>query len=214
MVKKIAIGVLAVVVALVGFVATRPSSYTVARSVTVAAPADITLGQVSDFHKWAAWSPWGKLDPNMKVIYSGAESGTGAVYSWTGNDQVGEGRMTITNLVPNQKVEIKLEFIKPWTSTSATEFTTVADGAGTKITWSMTGHNGFVEKAFTAFVDMEGMLAKDFDKGLADLKKAAEAEAKAVAEAAAAKEAAAAEAAKAAEAAAAEGTAVAAPATP
>ncbi len=215
MLKKIGIGLVVAVLGFLGFIATRPSTYQVSRSITVAAPADVALAQVSDFHKWNAWSPWEKLDPAMKKTFDG--SGNGATYAWVGNDKVGEGKMTITGLAP-QKVDIKLEFIKPFEESSDTSFTTEPAGEGTKVTWTMKGNNSFVGKAFTVFMDMDAMIGKDFESGLAALKVAAEAAQKARAEAAAKKAAeeaaAAAEAAKAAEAAAATEGAVAAPATP
>lgn len=200
MLKKLLIGLGVLLAVFLVVVATRPDSYTVSRSVEMAAPPAMVFAQVNDFHKWGAWSPWAKLDPNQKTTFGGAESGTGATYAWEGNDDVGAGRMTIEDSSPDAKVKIKLEFLKPFPSNADTSFTFEAAGAGTKATWTMEGHNNFMSKAFGLFVSMDSMIGKDFEKGLAQMKTVAEAEAKKQADdaAAAAKAAADAEAAAAA----------------
>src|SRR5689334_17269127 len=111
MLKKVGLGLVVVVVAFAGFVATRPSTFRVERSMEIAAPADAVFPFVNDFHHWDAWSPWEKLDPAMKKSFEGPSAGAGAIYSWTGNDKVGKGRMTVTDSRPNERVGIKLEFI-------------------------------------------------------------------------------------------------------
>jgi hypothetical protein len=111
MVKKMLGVLLLLIVGFVGFVATRPSSYHVERSASMAAPPEVVYAQVADFHAWAAWSPWEHLDPQMQRTYDGAPSGVGAIYAWTGNIKVGQGKMTITDAQPAQNVGIKLDFI-------------------------------------------------------------------------------------------------------
>ena len=170
MLKRILIGIAAIVAAFAAFVATRPSTYKVERSIVVAAPAANPYARVVDFRKWEGWSPWAKLDPAMKVDHTGPERGVGAVYHWKGNDKVGEGRMTITGAVPDKAVQIKLEFLKPWEQTSLTEFTFAPDPGGTRVTWSMSGQHDFVGKLFAVFMDMDGMVGPDFEKGLKALK--------------------------------------------
>ena len=186
MLKKIGIAVVAVLVLLAGVIATRPAGYRVVRTATVNAPPAVAYAQVADFHNWAAWSPWGKLDPAMKTSFSGPAQGPGAAYAWTGNDKVGEGRMTVTAAQPNQQVEIKLEFLKPFAATSETAFTFVPRGAATEVTWAMDGHNNFMAKAASMVMDMDKMIGSDFDRGLANLKSVAEAQAGAAAAAPAA----------------------------
>lgn len=210
MLKKVALVLGIVVAALLVVIATRPDEFKVERSATVAAPAIVAFSQVNDFHAWQAWSPWDKLDPGMKRVHEGSPSGQGAVYSWTGNDQVGSGRMTITDSKPGERVVIKLEFLKPFESTSTTTFTFTPQGESTKVTWTMEGKNNFMTKAFALFNDMDKLVGSDFDKGLAQLKTVSEGEAQKQAAAAAAMKAAE-EAAKAA--AAAEAAAAAAPPT-
>jgi len=175
MLKKILLALLAVVAGFAVFVATRPAQYRIERSTTVKASPGAPYARVVDFHKWPDWSPWAKLDPNMKVDYAGPESGVGAVYHWKGNDKVGEGRMTITGAKPDEQVDIRLQFIKPWEQDSQTVFTFVPQGRRlTKVTWSMTGERDFVGKLFGIFMDMDAMVGPDFEKGLAALKGAAE----------------------------------------
>lgn len=174
MLKKVAIVIGLLIVVLLAAVATRPATYRVERSAEVSAPASAVFGLVNDFHKWDAWSPWAKLDPNMKLTFDGAAAGTGAIYSWTGNKEVGEGRMTITESQPDSRITIKLEFIKPFPSTNTTTFAFMSSGSGTKVTWVMEGKNDFVGKAFSLFMDMDKMIGKDFEKGLASMKGIAE----------------------------------------
>jgi len=178
MLKKIGIGLAVVLVALVGFIATRPSTFHIERSTKIAAQPEVVFGQINDLHKWQGWSPWEKLDPAMKKTHSGAPSGTGAVYSWVGNKDVGEGRMTITDSRPSELVEIKLEFLKPFEATNKTTFSVKPGGDGSNVTWSMDGSNNFMSKAFGLFMDMDSMIGKDFEKGLAGMKQISEAEAK------------------------------------
>ncbi|KAB2842167.1 SRPBCC family protein [bacterium] len=164
----IALAVLLVVLAVV--VALQPSDFTVRRSIAVSAPPEAAFAQVNDFRKWTAWNPWGKLDPAMKQTYSGAESGVGAVYAWAGNNQVGEGRMTLTESVPNQRIRINLEFFKPFAATNTAEFTFQPEGDKTLVTWSMSGKNNFMAKAIGLVMSMDKMIGGMFEKGLADMK--------------------------------------------
>lgn len=174
MLKKVAIVLGLLVVVLVAVVATRPDSFRVERSLEIGAPAAAVFPLVNDFHKWQGWSPWDQLDPGMKRTFEGAPAGSGAVYSWTGNDKVGAGRMTILDSQPDQRVAIKLEFIKPFESSSDTRFTLTPSGSGTKLTWSMEGKSNFMTKAYSLFVDMDKMVGADFERGLASIKGLAE----------------------------------------
>ena len=177
-VAKLLVGVVAIVVVLVIVIAVQPSEFHVARTVSVAAPAPVVFAQVNDFHKWSAWSPWAKMDPAMKQAYEGAPSGTGAVYTWVGNHDVGEGRMTITESRPSDLIRIKLEFFKPFAGVSTAEFTFKPDGQQTLVAWSMTGRATFVTKAVQLFLNVDKMIGDNFESGLARIKSLAEAEAK------------------------------------
>jgi uncharacterized protein YndB with AHSA1/START domain len=160
-------------------IAMQPSEFDVARTATISAPPSTVYPLITDFHKWEAWSPWAKLDPTMKTVYSGAPEGTGAIYEWAGNDAVGEGRMTIVDVRPVEFVGIKLDFIEPFASTNQTEFTLTPGAAGTTVTWSMRGEANFMTKALAIFMGgpnkmMDKMIGADFEKGLAQMKTVAE----------------------------------------
>ena len=180
MIKKILIGVGVLLVVLVGVVMSRPDSFRVERAQDIAAPAAIVYDQVVDFHNWAKFSPWEKLDPSMKKTFEGPNSGVGATYSWVGNDKVGEGRMTLTEGTPPSHVGINLEFIKPFSATNKTDFNIKEiDATHSNIAWVMTGNNNFASKAMSLVMDMDSMVGGDFERGLTDLKVVAEERAKA-----------------------------------
>ncbi len=175
MYKKILIGLAVVIAVFVGVVAIQPADFSISRTATMAAPASVVFAQVNDFQKWGAWSPWEKMDPTMQRTFGSTTVGVGAVYSWVGNKQVGEGRMTMTESRPDEYILIKLEFIKPFVATNPTEFTFASEGNQTKVTWTMTGKNNFMAKAACLFMDMDKMVGGDFEKGLAAMKAVSEA---------------------------------------
>ncbi len=170
MLIKILIAIVVFIIVLVVVVAMRPSEFRVVRTATMSAPAPAVFAQVNDFHNWEAWSPWAKIDPAMKKTYEGAPAGTGAIYTWAGNNQVGEGRATITESRPSDLIRIKLEFVKPFAATNTAEFTFKPEGNQTAVTWSMAGKNNFVAKAVGLFMNMDRMVGGQFEKGLAQMK--------------------------------------------
>jgi hypothetical protein len=174
MLKKILIGLGAVLALLLIVIALQPATFHVERSTNIAASPEAAFTQVNDFHAWSAWSPWEKLDPSMKRSFDGPSSGAGAKYAWVGNKEVGEGRMTIEKSVPSELVQIKLEFLRPFAATNTATFTFAKAGEGTKATWAMDGNNNFMAKAFHLVMDMDKMIGPDFEKGLAGIKTAAE----------------------------------------
>lgn len=167
-------GIAAAAVVFLIVVAIQPADFRIARSTVIAAPPSAVFEHVNDFHRWEAWNPWGKIDPAMKQSYEGEPAGVGAVYSWTGNSDVGEGRMTITDSQPAQVVRVKLEFLKPFAATNTAEFAFRPEGDQTAVTWSMTGKKNFAAKAIHLVVNMDKMIGDQFDKGLADMKAAVE----------------------------------------
>jgi uncharacterized protein YndB with AHSA1/START domain len=175
MLKIIVIALAVIVVVFVVIVALQPAEFRVVRSTTISAPPQAVFAQVNDFHKWEAWNPWGKIDPAMKQTYEGAPAGVGAIYAWTGNNEVGEGRMTITESQPSDLVRVKLEFFKPFAATNTAEFTFKPEGNQTAVTWSMFGQNNFMAKAIHLFMNMDKMIGGQFEKGLASMKSVVEA---------------------------------------
>ena len=178
MVMKILIGLAVVVAVFAGVVALQPSDFRVVRSAAIPAPATAVFSQVNDFRKWEVWSPWAKMDPAAKNTFAGEPSGTGAVFEWAGNSKVGEGRMTLTESRPPDLIRIRLDFVKPFAGTNTTEFTFRPEGNQTVVTWSMSGKNNFMARAFCLFMNMDKMVGGEFEKGLENLKSVTEVAAK------------------------------------
>jgi hypothetical protein len=155
-------------------VATRPADFRIKRSAIIPAPPAVVFAQVNDFHNWEAWSPWAKMDPNAKSDFDGPTSGVGSKFHWDGNSQVGEGNMTIAESRPNDLVKIDLEFIKPFAAKNLAEFNFTPVGDGTELTWTMTGKNNFMGKAFSLFVNCDKMVGGQFEQGLANIKSVVE----------------------------------------
>lgn len=175
MLKKIAIALVVLVAAFAAVVALQPSEFTVARSTTIAKPPGDVFVHVNDLHKWDAWSPWAKLDPNAKVGFEGAPAGKGAVFTWSGNEQVGEGRMTVVDSRPNELVDINVDFVKPFEGSSKSAFTFKPESNQTAVSWTMSGRNdSFIAKAMCLILNGQKMMGDDMDKGLAQLKSVAE----------------------------------------
>ena len=177
--KKILVVLIALITVFAVVVAFQPSDFRIERTASIDAPPPVVFAQVNDFHKWEAWSPWAKLDPNAKSTFEGPESGKGAKFGWAGNRELSEANMTITASNPHEKIDIQLEFTKPMVATNLTEFTfrPTEDGK-TTVTWAMSGKNDFVGRAFCLFMNMDKMVGSKFEEGLASMKKIAEAEAK------------------------------------
>ncbi len=174
MLKKILIGICAVIVVLIIVVAMQPAEFRVTRQAVMAAPPADVFAQVNNFHNWEAWSPWAKLDPNAKATYSGAASGKGATLAWAGNSEVGEGSQTILESHPPSHILMKLDFTKPFTATDMAEFTFKPQGEGTQVIWTMYGTNNFMAKAMSLVMDCDKMVGGQFEQGLASLKSVVE----------------------------------------
>ena len=160
--------------AILGYAATKPGTFLVRRARSIQAPPEKIFELINDFHRWASWSPYEKLDPTMKKTFSGASSGKGAVYAWEGNSKAGEGRMEITDTSPGSKVTIKLDFLKPFEGHNTAEFTVEPQGEFTNVTWAVFGPVPYVMKVMSIFFSMDKLLGKDFETGLANLKAIAE----------------------------------------
>jgi uncharacterized protein YndB with AHSA1/START domain len=172
--KKIALTILVLICAVLAYAATKPDTLTVQRTATIKAPPEKIYPLITDFHSWSAWSPYDKMDPAMKRSYGGAASGRGAVYAWEGNSKVGKGRMEIAEATPPSRVAIDLHFLKPMKSDNQAEFTLVPRGESTTVTWTMRGPNVYIGKVMGVFVNMDHMIGRDFETGLANLKAIAE----------------------------------------
>jgi hypothetical protein len=167
--------VLAIAIAVVLILAaTKPNMLRVQRATSIKAPADRIFPLINDFQQWRTWSPYESKDPAMKRSYDGAESGKGAVYAWDGNKNVGSGRMEILEASAPAKITIKLDFFKPFEGHNTAEFTMLPQGDVTNLTWTMVGPAVFMSKLMQVFINLDHMIGRDFEVGLANLKKLAE----------------------------------------
>ena len=167
--------VLALVIAVVLILAaTKPAEFRVERAAVIEAPPEKIFSLIDDFHQWRAWSPWENRDPALKRSYEGAPRGRGAVYAWEGNRNVGAGRMEILSATSPSAIVIKLDFIKPFEAHNMAEFTLEPKGDTTLATWAIYGPSAYITKVMGLFFNMDTMIGKDFEAGLADLKAAAE----------------------------------------
>jgi uncharacterized protein YndB with AHSA1/START domain len=174
MLKIIGIPFAVLIAGVVIFAAMKPDTFEVRRTASIAAPPDKIFPLINEFDRWSAWSPWEKKDPAMKRTRSGTDSGKGAVYAWDGNGDVGKGRMEITDVAPPSKVTIKLDFEKPLEAHNVVDFMLSPKGDTTDVTWTMRGPAPFFSKVMQVFVDMDNMVGRDFEAGLANLKALAE----------------------------------------
>jgi hypothetical protein len=154
--------------------AMKPDTFRVERSATINAAPEAIFPIVNDFHRWIEWSPWEKLDPNLKRTHGGPEQGTGATYAWEGNKKAGKGQMTITESAPASQIALKLDFEKPFEAHNNVEFTFTRQTDATHVNWAMHGQQPFLFKVMTVFMSMDKLVGKDFERGLVSLKSLAE----------------------------------------
>ena len=174
MFKIIGIAIVVFIVVLLVSAMTKPDSFRTERSANINAPPEKIFPFINDFHNWIAWSPWEKIDPALKRAYSGTTSGKGTVYEWEGNNQVGHGRMEISDTSPPSHLLIKLDFLKPFEAHNTAEFTLNGAGQSTNVTWAMYGPQPYLAKVMSLFVSMDTMVGGQFETGLANLKTVAE----------------------------------------
>ena len=170
MIRKLLLGVVVLLVAVLALATRQPDTFSVERRLVMSAPPEKVFAQVNDFHAWEAWSPWAKLDPAMTATYSGAAQGVGAVYEWSGNSDVGSGRMAIKSATAPSEVVIALDFLTPIESHNVTTFMITPVASGTEVLWTMKGDAGYMTKLMTMFTSMDKMVGPDFTRGLEQLK--------------------------------------------
>lgn len=170
------IPIVVIIVCLGLFVHTRPTEFRIERNAIIDAPPITVFPLVDNLHTWARWSPFEKLDLNMKKTFDGPPDGVGAISAWDGNSKAGSGRMTILESAPNDLIKIKLEFFRPFAATNLATFTFEPSGAGTRVAWIMEGQKNFQMKFFHLLINMEKMLGPVFLEGLENLNRLAQAE--------------------------------------
>jgi hypothetical protein len=176
MLKTLAIIGVVVVVAIAGillYAATKPDSFRVQRVVLINAPSDKVFPLINDIKAWTAWSPYEKKDPAMKRTYGAVTAGKGATYAWDGDKNVGQGSIEMIESGP-RKIVIKLDFLKPFEAHNMGEFLLEPKGDSTSVTWATYGPSPYMSKVIGTFINIDDMIGRDFAKGLADLKAAAE----------------------------------------
>lgn len=157
-----------------GVAATRPDTFKISRSVTVAAPPARVFDEVNNLKNFHTWNPFAASDPEGKFTYEGPDAGVGAAQKWSGNAELGEGTMTITESRSPELVKLHLVFVRPMADESDTDFTFAPEGDGTKVTWSMHGKMNFLSKCMDLVLGLDAMVGPQFEKGLASLKAKAE----------------------------------------
>ena len=161
-------------IALLVYAATRPDTFAVERSTTIAAPAEKLFPLINDMRQFNSWNPYARKDPAMKAEYSGAAAGPGAVFDFQGNKDVGKGRISITGADEPSRVTMQLDMWEPFEGHNEVNFRLAPDGPGTRVTWAMHGPSAFITKLMGIFFNMDQMIGKDFEAGLANLKQLAE----------------------------------------
>ena len=174
MLTTILVIIVVVVAILLLLAASKPDSYRVERSATIQAPPERIFELINDFRNWPKWSPWEKLDPDLKRDLGGSPTGVGSYYAWQGNKKAGQGRMEITESEPPRRVKLDLNFIKPFKSNNVTTFTLEPRDAGTHVHWTMDGPSPLMMKVMMLFMNMDKLVGRDFEEGLSNLKREAE----------------------------------------
>lgn len=174
MIKIVAILFAILIGAVLIYAATRPDSFRIERSAIIKAAPEKVFPLINDFHQWEAWSPWEKIDPALKRTYEGAASGKGAAYTWSGNKDVGTGRMEIVESMPASKIVLKLDFTAPFAANNWVEFILERQGETTRVTQAMYGPSPFISKLMGLFFSIDKMVGDKYEQGLASLKAIAE----------------------------------------
>ena len=159
---------------IVAYAATRPDSFSVQRSASIKAPPEAIFPLIASLRRMNTWNPFVEPDPAIKIEYIGPDSGKGAIHTWKGNSQVGEGRIEITDAVEPSRVGMKLDMVKPMAAHNTVEFSLLPSGDATTVTWAMSGQQPLIGKVMSLFIDCDKMIGGQFDKGLANLKAIAE----------------------------------------
>jgi Polyketide cyclase / dehydrase and lipid transport len=173
MLKTIALLIGLAIAALLLFAATRPDTFQVQRSARIQAPAAKLFGLINDMHQFNTWNPYNRKDPTMHGTYRGPSAGPGAGYDFQGNRDVGKGSLEILASQPD-KVTMRLDMKEPMAGQNTIEFRLVSQGDATEVTWAMHGASPFIAKLAGIFMNMDHMIGRDFEAGLANLKAQAE----------------------------------------
>jgi hypothetical protein len=171
MIKKLLLGLVAIIAIILIVASFRPDRMEVTRSAVIPAPPSAVFSVVNDFSKWLSWSPWSKVDPQMKSRLEGPTQGVGAMFHWEGNDEAGAGTSHLTVSKPDELVAMRIDMTRPMAGSTDVQFTFAPEGAGTKVTWAMQGDVPFIGKVVGLFMNCEKICGDQFEEGLANLAK-------------------------------------------
>ncbi len=174
MLKSIALIVVLAVAALALYATTRPDTFAVQRSTLIQAKADKLFPLINDLHQYNTWNPYAKKDPAMRIDYRGPASGPGAAFDFSGNKDAGKGSVEVTGGQAPTRVDMVLHMIEPFEGRNQITFTLTPQGEATQVTWAMHGPSPYISKLIGIFIDMDHMIGRDFEAGLAQLKAVAE----------------------------------------
>ena len=172
--KIILVILVIVVITILGLAFFQPSTFEVKRSITINETPEKVFPHVNSMKKYTEYNPWGNIDPNEKITFSGPASGVGSKFRWEGNYKVGIGELEITKSIPNKEVEILLNLIKPMKLQNKVIFNLQKVNVGTIVTWTMRGDINFIGKIINVFISMDKMDGPQFEKGLNKLKQIVE----------------------------------------
>jgi uncharacterized protein YndB with AHSA1/START domain len=171
---KILLVVSVAIIGILVFAATKPNTFRIQRSITINAPPERVFALIDDFHQWPRWAPQDREDATMRRSYGLQSSGVGAVSQWTSNGSAGAGEMAITAATPDSRIDITVDWTKPFKARNTHEFEITPVGQHVGVTWTAEGSNLYMMKVMEVFVGINGLMGKHFDNGLKNLKAAAE----------------------------------------
>jgi hypothetical protein len=174
MLFKIALSLLAVVVAVLIFAASRPNFFRVQRSIRIHASQEKVFSLINDLQSWEAWSGDNGGDGTAQRIYSGPRSGMGAMAEWHGRGRAGAAKMMITESVVPARVSVRVDWLRPFAAHNLNQFTIHAQGDEAEVTWSIEASNLYPMKVIGIFVNMQSEFGKHMESGLRSLKSVAE----------------------------------------
>jgi hypothetical protein len=148
-------------------------AFEVVRTTTIGVESTAVHALVNDLRLWNLWSPWEDVDPYMERIHTGAQRGVGACYAWVGNRKAGAGSMQITSSEP-ERIELVLRFLKPFSATNEVWFELLPVAGSTVVTWRMRGTTSGLMSWLGPVIPMDRLVGRDFERGLARLKRVAE----------------------------------------
>lgn len=148
---------------------TKDGSFDVAVTKDMSAPPALVFEKANDLKQWPEWGPWGKNDPDMKVVFSDKTKGEGASYSWE-SEVEGNGTLTTDSLEVNRKIDQTIVFNTPIGDSKSHVYWRFnpSENGGTEVTWGMKGEHTFLEKIFMSFMEppFEESLKQMFSEGL------------------------------------------------